>query len=122
MPNKNRVELIILGVNLSDTNAISVVVGPNDQLPIKEITENTVENCRDEIFKAVAGLNPEWANPRLLDVLKTGETGMMVIYTCTIPTDIKLLNEYKFISVSDLKPSTVGEHNYTLIYKAMEKR
>ncbi len=118
----NRVELIVLGINLVDLNSINIVVDSKGQLPTKEITEDSLEKCRNELFKIVAGLDPDWVNLKLLDALKVGEDGILIVYTCTIPTDITLINDYKFLPLSEVKGSTFGEHNYTLIYKAMEKR
>src|SRR5687767_9169020 len=110
MPNKNRVQLIIIGINLSDLNSNTIVVDRGNILPNKEILEETIERCRDILFKEIIGYDAEWTEFKLTDVFKTGEFGLTVVYASVVPTDIKLLNDYKFIPLNGLKASDIGEH------------
>jgi hypothetical protein len=122
MPNKNRVQLIIIGINLTDLNSTSVVVDVTNVLPTREITEETVEKSRDQLFIEIAGYDPTWANMKLIDVFKTGELGLTVVFATAVPTDIKLMNKCKFVTLNNLKPSDIGDHNYALILKALQQR
>lgn len=120
---KNRVELIVIGINVNDLTSSSIVTDDTGSIPGKEIAlEETLEKCVNSLFEWCVGYSSSWVNIKMVEPYKDSMNNITIAYVCTVPDNIKLANDCKFLKIADITPVNIGERSFNLVYKAMQTR
>lgn len=97
--------LVISGINLEDKTNPYLIVDTQGFLPKKEKTPeekiSTLELAK-KMLEEITGCDPIWACLVLSGVYEK-EDGIYIIYSCFIPTEVKIDNAYNRCKILDLK-------------------
>ncbi len=118
----NKVEFVIVGVDVLDNNSIFIIVDKHGLLPSKNIDDKSnIDQILCDIFKEITDIDISWIRPRLLSV--RNKDGLIVTYSALISyNDVSLKNDYVYDNIRNMTLENTNRETIDIINIVLQQR